>query len=284
MKEIDPQSFFDGNILVTAPHMDDCVLACGGTILQLPRQDRVHVVYCTDGRGIVTRPRVAGQITDKEENIGSIRTAETTRALATLGVPPENVRFLGFPEYEIRASETALRPRLEQLIHRIRPDYIFTPFRYDRHADHVALSHTVRDIARDPGLQARVLEYFVYYQWKLLPAGDVRKYLRAENMLQTDIQSVATAKRTALESFTSQTTVFFPWQHKPVLSEALLTAFSEGPEIFLAADSGATDDALFRISPLTIRLVHALEPALKNTKERTLSVMHRLFRKAAPSL
>ena len=38
-----------GVVLIAVPHMDDAVLACGGTIAQLPDPERIHLVYATDG-------------------------------------------------------------------------------------------------------------------------------------------------------------------------------------------------------------------------------------------
>src|SRR5918993_3613102 len=48
-RHADPAQLFPGTILVVAPHMDDEVLACGGTIARLPSPARVHLVYATDG-------------------------------------------------------------------------------------------------------------------------------------------------------------------------------------------------------------------------------------------
>jgi LmbE family N-acetylglucosaminyl deacetylase len=46
---VDPVKTFRGVIVIAAPHMDDEILSCGGTIARLPDKDRVHCVYATDG-------------------------------------------------------------------------------------------------------------------------------------------------------------------------------------------------------------------------------------------
>ncbi|HEY5624375.1 MAG TPA: PIG-L family deacetylase, partial [Gammaproteobacteria bacterium] len=63
-----------------APHPDDEVLGCGGTMARhLAAGDHVHVVVVTDGR----RSRVAGL---KPEAVAEVRRQEATNAASLLGV------------------------------------------------------------------------------------------------------------------------------------------------------------------------------------------------------
>jgi len=277
MPELDIGELGNGNILVTVPHMDDAVLGCGGTLLKLPHKERIHLVYCTDGRGILNNPKKAAGYVSGEENIGEVRRRETEDALRTLGIPLENVSFLTFPELGVPQRIDALRKQLEELLRKVEPEVVLTPFRYDRHPDHVALSHTVEGLAAEGEFTFRMLQYFVYFQWKLLPRKDIRSYLRPEHILVSDLSGISNRKHQALSCFTSQTTCFFPWQHKPVLSEALLALFSEGPEVFLATEPGISDRSIFRIPPFLVHAIHYVEPRLKIWKENTKSCLHRLL-------
>ena len=54
--------------------------------------------------------------------------------------------------------------------------------------------------------QGDLVEYFVYYQWRLLPEGDVRQYIRPDQLLEVDTAASGIKKRTALDFFKSQTT------------------------------------------------------------------------------
>jgi GlcNAc-PI de-N-acetylase len=45
----DPINEFEGIVVITVPHMDDEVLACGGTIGSLADKDCIHLIYATDG-------------------------------------------------------------------------------------------------------------------------------------------------------------------------------------------------------------------------------------------
>lgn len=65
----------------------------------------------------------------------TLRAAETTRALAALGVP----RFLGFPDGGLRA-DAALEAVLQDLLADVQPDLVLTHAPNDYHADHRALS------------------------------------------------------------------------------------------------------------------------------------------------
>ncbi len=49
MSFVNPTSVFRGVVCVAVPHMDDGVLACGGSVALLPRGSQVHFVYATDG-------------------------------------------------------------------------------------------------------------------------------------------------------------------------------------------------------------------------------------------
>jgi len=51
MVSVDPVEFFPGRVVVVVPHMDDCVLAVGGTIARLANKEHIHFIYATDGMG-----------------------------------------------------------------------------------------------------------------------------------------------------------------------------------------------------------------------------------------
>jgi LmbE family N-acetylglucosaminyl deacetylase len=95
------------------------------------------------------------------------------------------------------------------------------PFRFDRHPDHLAVNHAVIGAQRQ-GLvaPARLYEYFVYYRWRLLPGRDLRRYIHPHHLLAVDTEVVSRQKRQALDCYASQTTLFSPWQTRPILTPA----------------------------------------------------------------
>lgn len=277
---IDPNDFFQvkqGAILITVPHMDDEVLACGGTIAKLQQKERIHVVYATDG---MKSPAPLMPWIDKTSpDLGIIRMGESKAAMNYLGIPEENITFLSLPESQLESNITALNRSLKGLVKHTRPSYILLPFRYDRHPDHLALNHVIMDIYRQGLHQATLLEYFVYYRWRLLPTGDVRNYVHPQYLLEVDIQDVSVQKRRALEKFKSQTTKFYSWQMRPILTDILLEDVSQTPELYLQYDPSVPGTKVFSRAVTWIRLVHRMEPFLKKWQYQVGAFLRRTMQK-----
>ncbi len=256
--------------------MDDEVLACGGTLAQLPQKEQIHVVYATDGMASPA-PVLPGRDLISPD-LGAVRMAEARAALKLFGIPPENLHFLGLPEGQLNSYRKALSTSLTQLIGQVRPDHILTPFRCDRHADHLTLNQVITAAYQEGLIQAQLTEYFVYYRWRLLPAGDVRRYIHPRHLSVVNIEVVAAQKRRALDCFKSQTTRFYPWQHRPNLTPSLLDEVSRSPEFFLRYDPSFPGTAVFTGAVPWIRLVHRAEPALKKRKDEIVAVLNRGLR------
>jgi LmbE family N-acetylglucosaminyl deacetylase len=268
----DPAQVFPGTVLVVAPHMDDEVLACGGTIARLPNHRRVHLVYATDGaRSYVP---VVPWIDATSPELISVRRAEARVALEGLGVPAENLHFLNLPDGRLEYHKQTLERALGELLRKLQPDHVLIPFRYDRHPDHLAVNLAVHAAMGD-GSRAQLFEYFVYYRWRMLPGRDVRAYLRSDAVFAVDIQGVAEQKRRALDCFRSQTTQYYPWQDRPILSRSSLDEVCGQPEIFLRYDPALAGSAVLSGARTWIRFVHAFEPIAKRRKDRVMALIRR---------
>jgi LmbE family N-acetylglucosaminyl deacetylase len=272
---VDPKEVFQGVVLITVPHMDDEVLACGGTIAKLPEKHRIHLIYATDGMK-APEPILPWRDSVSPE-LGAIRRRESMAAIMLLGVPRRNVYFLNLPEGRLERNQEQLLVMLSDLIRQIRPNHILMPFRYDRHRDHVALNRVVTSASLRTLEEVQLSEYFVYYRWRLLPQGDVRKYIHTDCMLQVDIGDVSALKRTALECFKSQTTRFYSWQARPTLAPKLLDEVSNDPELFLRYNPALPGALVFNSSVMWIRLAHRLESPLKRLKDRVVALWRRVF-------
>lgn len=265
----------EGTIIIVVPHMDDEVLACGGLIAKLPDKSRIHMIYATDGMKSPAPIMAGDKITP---DLGNIRMQESVAAMKMLGIPEKNLHFLRLPEAELKDHLSVLQKSLGEKLKELAPQFIFAPFRYDRHLDHLAVNHTVVSVIKQDFIQTQLIEYFVYYRWRLLPQRDVRKYIRPHYLFQFDISDVATLKRHALDCFMSQTTIYYPWQTRPILTPTLLDEECANPEYFLmnASPSGTT---VFSNLVLWIRLAHGLEPILLRWKYLTLSTLKRVLQK-----
>ena len=273
MPTIDPDQVFSGVTLIVVPHMDDEALACGGTIALLSRKDRIHLVYATDG---MKAPAPIVPWRDAiSPDLGTARMQEARAAMGYLGVPETNTEFLSLPEGKLGKSRRRLVSALRDTIARTNPSQILMPFRYDRHTDHLALNHAVMAVFREGTYQGELFEYFVYYRCRLLPAKDIREYIRPSHLLRVNIESGAERKRAALDHYKSQTTRFYAWQTRPNLTSQLLDEVSSEPEVFLRYEASAPGPAVFDRCATWIRIAHRLEPVMKKRKDQIVALCTR---------
>jgi LmbE family N-acetylglucosaminyl deacetylase len=106
-------------LLVVAPHPDDESLAASGLIQRvLARRGQVRVALVTAGDanigGVVLETGLRQPPAENFVAYGERRVAEARDALRTLGVPPDGLEVLGFPD-------GALMPLLSQHWHRAHP-------------------------------------------------------------------------------------------------------------------------------------------------------------------
>jgi LmbE family N-acetylglucosaminyl deacetylase len=269
----DPIKEFEGVVVITVPHMDDEVLACGGTIALLPQKDRIHLIYATDGS---RSPAPAlPKIDSVSPNLGLMRMQESRAALQLLGVPDRNLHFLGYPEARLKDWKEKYSETLVGLIKKINPDHVITPFRYDRHPDHLVVNRATTEALRRGAFKAKLSEFFVYYRWRLLPGGDVRNYIRPEHLIRINIQSESATKRMALDCFRSQTTKLYPWQDRPILPRTSLDEVCRNPEFFLRYVPSLSGTSIFVSTRTWIRVAHLIETPLKKKKDKLRAVVYR---------
>jgi len=106
---------------------------------------------------------------------------------------------------------------------------------------------------------------------------DIRRYIRPQFLFKLEIGDVAQQKRQALDCFTSQTTIYYPWQTRPILTSILLDEECQNPEFFLISNDSSAGAAVFSNSVLWIHLVHRLEPFLQRWKYRVGAYLKRLL-------
>ncbi|SFE96489.1 N-acetylglucosaminyl deacetylase, LmbE family [Nitrosomonas sp. Nm166] len=164
-----------GKILVFAPHPDDEVLGCGGT-LALLRQKKctVKVIFVTDGAG-------AGTL---DADAPAIRRKEAMESLAVLGI--DDLAFLDEPDGSFRNSST-FKNKIHTLLQQFNPDWLFLPSMLDYHRDHVAIGQAILSCWQHWEGPGRA---FVYEIWSPLPATRV-----------VDISSVIDLKKQAISCY-----------------------------------------------------------------------------------
>jgi len=279
--------------------MDDELIGCGGILASLPAPERLFVVYATDGSGSPAPP-FPWQRVDRAA-LAQARHEEARAGLEALGVPGENARFLDLPDGRLRREGSRLREALAATLEVLAPDTLLLPFRFDGHPDHLAVHRAGRAVAGagragvgsgravagsgravgEPGRSGvgspRVLEYFVYTRWRLLPDGDMRRLLRPECLHTFEPGPEARArKRRALELHRTQSTRWFDWQARPNLTPEFIERVCSETEVLLASSDCPGD--VFLGSTLPLWIVHTVEPPLKRTKDRILAAARGLMK------
>lgn len=146
------------SVLIVAPHADDETLGCGGTILKLSSQGySVHWVLVTGMKEEFGFGR--GQIEIRKKEIENIAVLYNFASFHELKYPPARLDVISKSDIVINISN---------IIHEIKPEVIFIPYRNDAHSDHEIVYDSVMSAA------------------KSFRAPFVRKILAYETLSETD--------------------------------------------------------------------------------------------------
>lgn len=196
--------------LVLAPHPDDEVLGCGGTIARkTQRGTAVSVVFLTDGRrGGAGSP----------DHVRAAREAEAIRAAAALGLSVDRLAFLRFEDGRLRDNMEVAMHVVRQKVAAFGPCDIFVPYRREYHGDHLA-TWEIGQAGLPPG--GRLFEYPIWYgPWLWSRLGWRARAAAASHLLDVlravkiSVADVADRKRLALAAYESQMSAFAqlgPW-------------------------------------------------------------------------
>lgn len=152
-------------VLVFTPHPDDELFGAGGTLALLARNGNriIVVIYTNDNKG-------SFDLEMTSERLARIRKAEEEAALGVLGIPKENIIWLGYPDGELEYAEPKnLCGQATKLIRQYRPDLLMSvdPGEwYDRwhKSDHRMAAFNTADAVR-------AAEFHLYYPDHLLVDG-----------------------------------------------------------------------------------------------------------------
>jgi len=154
----------NNKILVVAPHPDDEVLGCGGTIARFVNEgNEVHIIIVTKG----SEDLFPQSLIEEGSN-------EAKNASEYLGV--KNLHFLdGFPAAKLDTIPSyKLNNKIFEKIQEIKPEILFIPNRKDIHKDH-QLVHESALIASRPNLdkyqpiQIMAYETLSETEWSVVP-------------------------------------------------------------------------------------------------------------------
>ena len=185
-------------LLIVAPHVDDEALGAGAyAVAALRNGAEVYVVYMTSGdcnrtsaeiMDFTLRPGVQDYLSE-----GSRRIREARSAMSRLGLQPDHLFFLGYPDRGIRpmlqrpdqvirspgTGKTAvpypvavspgaeyrlvnLEKDLRTVLDKTRPTVVVFPVPFDAHPDHSASGRITLTVLEDTGLKPRRLGYLIH--------------------------------------------------------------------------------------------------------------------------
>lgn len=212
-----PDERFGDSALVIAPHQDDEVLGCGGTLLR--KRDAgadVHLVFMTDGATSHARLMDPGRMRE-------LRREEALEAADVLGLAPGAVTFFDYPNRELHTRLEDAAARILAILNEIGPTEVLTPWRYEPPTDHAAAFAATALALRRYSASVVVHEYpvWLWQQWPWCrpehyqPPGRrawwraqlaANRALFSDFMTSVDVRDVASRKELALEQHRSQTT------------------------------------------------------------------------------
>jgi len=212
-----------GKTLIIAPHPDDEVLGCGGTMARLADcGQEVHV-------GIVTRgyePAFSG------ESVEQVR-AELFEAHKVLGVT--QCHFLDMPAAALDTIAGAdLNAAITRLVQEIAPKSLFLPFLGDIHRDHqlVFTASLVAARPRRPEVPRRIYAYETLSETNWAAPGVTEAFV--PNVF-FDVSDTLERKLRAFGCFESQVKPF-PDERSFKTVEALATV--RGSTVYLSSAEG----------------------------------------------
>ncbi len=113
-------------VIIFAPHPDDDIIACGGTIAKhIQKGNELAITYISSGE--------AGSLSYSAEELASLRKEEARRAAAHLGV--YDLIFLNNPDGYISFTREPLE-QIVKLIREKKPTMVYLPHEREANRDH----------------------------------------------------------------------------------------------------------------------------------------------------
>lgn len=256
-------------ILIVAPHVDDEAIAAGGYALDaIANGAEVFVVYLTAGDCARFSARLLHKTLDPTASnylsVGKTRIAEAHAAMKLLGLPPDHLFILGYPDRGLRAMvdnpdaivrssgtrahevpyDDALSPGsqykienaisdLKQVIELTRPTTVVAPVPFDQHPDHAATAEIV-DFALDE------------LQWQPMRLGYLVHSRRLKPLVNTPERALLPPTR--MKGFSWAT---YPLSDRvqQVKTDVLMTYKSQKPYVFLLRNAFVRRNELFFVYP-----------------------------------
>ena len=219
-------------IVVFAPHPDDEILCCGGTIIEkLKKGFDVSIIYMTDGRNALSNLEIYTNPSPLE--LKEIRRKEAMRGANFLGVTSSNLYFLDVEDTKLN-SDPNLVNIIRDLLEKIKPQEIYLPSIKDATSDHKNANLIVMSSLKMTKLETKLYSYITFpkyarldYLVKLLHRIFDKRYI------ENNISDHLSQKYFSLLQHKSQIMILNPKQRQPVISTPILQRLLNNTESFI---------------------------------------------------
>ena len=163
-------------IVVFAPHPDDEIFSCAGSILKWMKEGHnVHIVYVTDNRALITWGKKNNQIIIEEaqdylnlseDQVSKIGLKEAKLVAKAFGFPNDAVHLFEFHDQDALNQISRGIILAKAIIYNA--DRILIPSDHNNHPDHQA-THT---IAKEAAIELNLVntEFYVYAIYNIMKA------------------------------------------------------------------------------------------------------------------
>jgi LmbE family N-acetylglucosaminyl deacetylase len=172
-----------GEIVVLAPHQDDEVIGCGGT-MHLHHLAGAHItnVYIMDGRD-------GGPEGMPEDLVAAARNKEAKDAAEIIGT--DDLVFLGLRDTGAQSTARGIG-ELRMILQKLKPEIIYLPFLLDYHHHHIFTNKLFLGAVLEDGFTPPLVS--AYEVWTPITPNCV-----------VDVENVFSVKLKALDAFVTQT-------------------------------------------------------------------------------
>lgn len=180
-------------VVVFAPHPDDELIGCGGSIAKhVSRDDKVTVVYMTSGD--------KGGTEHSKEILAIIREREALEAAEFMGI--NSLIFLKNEDGSLRRSPEIIK-NVKNIITGEKPQLIYIPHHLDGHKDHIITNKIVVEVIKKAALPCLHNRASKTWKVKSVLCYQVWAPLTKVSFLE-DITEFVDIKKKALEFHRSQ--------------------------------------------------------------------------------
>jgi LmbE family N-acetylglucosaminyl deacetylase len=225
--------------VIFAPHPDDEILGCGGTMAKKVREGcDISVVFMTDGRYSLMEIGVHSNPSPVE--LKEIRKLEAKRAAKVLGIEEEKLFFFDIEDGSLQKNEKFVREKITEILSGF-PKEVYIPQEKEFHVDHRVTNWLVKSAIKELNFRPIVFNYAIAWLYPLnllarvrprFLQGTIMSRLLKKDMVCVDVADFLPLKKAALEEYKSQLQPIRDTQKRAALKNSFVKRFLQNEERF----------------------------------------------------